>query len=159
MKYEHVPEHILEMYEKIRSHHFPHLANAKILFLINKKKMIYKGNIALSKIVKPSGLVKFLSKDEAPEYGYDYIILLDQKLIAHCDDTDVKRVLRHELRHTFFDSDSVKNPYKLVDHDFSDFYDEVELNKNDPTWSKRVSQTVSLMYDQEKDEKQSAGLP
>ena len=40
MKFEHVPEHILEMYEKIRSQHFPHLANAKILFLINKKKMV-----------------------------------------------------------------------------------------------------------------------
>ena len=101
MKYEHVPEHILEMYEKIRSQYFPHLANAKILFLINKKKMTYKGNITLSKIVKPSELVKFLSKDEAPEYGYDYIMLLDNKLIAHCDDTDIKRVLRHELRHTF----------------------------------------------------------
>ena len=54
MKYEHVPEHILEMYEKIRSQYFPHLANAKILFLINKKKMVHKGNIALGKIVKPS---------------------------------------------------------------------------------------------------------
>ena len=153
MKYEHVPEHILEMYEKIRNQHFPHLANAKILFLINKKKMVRKGNITLSKILKPTEIVKFLSRDEAPDYGYDYIILLDDKLISHCDDTDIKRVLRHELRHTFFDSDSVKTPYKLVDHDFSDFYDEVELNKDDPTWSQRVSQSVSLMYDQEKDQK------
>jgi hypothetical protein len=153
MKYEHVPDHILEMYEKIRSQYFPHLANAKILFLINKKKMVSKGNIALGKIVKPNDLVKFLSRDEAPENGYDYVMLLDNKLISHCDDTDIKRVLRHELRHTFFDSDSLKTPYKLVDHDFSDFYDEVELNKDDPTWAKRVAQTVSLMYDQEKDEK------
>ncbi len=153
MKYEHVPEYILEMYEKIRSQYFPHLANAKILFLINKKKMISKGTISLAKIVKPNELVKFLSKNEAPEDGYDYIILLDNKFISHCEDTDIKRVLRHELRHTFFDSDSLTNPYKLVDHDFSDFYDEVELNKDDPTWAKRVSQTVSLMYDQEKDEK------
>jgi hypothetical protein len=153
MKYEHVPEYILEMYEKIRSQYFPHLANAKILFLINKKKMISKGAISLAKIVKPNELVKFLSKNEAPEYGYDYIILLDNKCISHCEDIDIKRVLRHELRHTFFDSDSLTNPYKLVDHDFSDFYDEVELNKDDPTWAKRVSQTVSLMYDQEKDEK------
>jgi hypothetical protein len=153
MKYEHVPEYILEMYEKIRSQYFPHLANAKILFLVNKKKMINKGTISLAKIVKPNELVKFLSKNEAPEYGYDYIILLDNKFISHCEDIDIKRVLRHELRHTFFDSDSLTNPYKLVDHDFSDFYDEVELNKDDPTWAKRVSQTVSLMYDQEKDEK------
>jgi len=69
MKFEHVPDHILEMYEKIRSQHFPHLANAKILFLLNKKKMTYKGNIILSKIVKPSELVKILSKDERRNMG------------------------------------------------------------------------------------------
>jgi hypothetical protein len=153
MKYEHVPEYILEIYEKIRSQYFPHLANAKILFLVNKKKMVSKGTISLAKIVKPNELVKFLSKNDAPEDGYDYVIFLDNKFISHCEDIDIKRVLRHELRHTFFDSDSLTNPYKLVDHDFSDFYDEVELNKDDPTWAKRVSQMVSLMYDQEKDEK------
>jgi hypothetical protein len=114
---------------------------------------VHKGNITLGKMVKPSELVKFLSKDEAPEDGYDYIMLLDSKLITNCEDTDIVRVLRHELRHTFYDSDSIHNPYKLIDHDFSDFYDEVELNKDDPAWAKRVSQTVSLLYDQEKDQK------
>jgi len=153
MKYEHVPESILEMYEKIRSQHFPYLANAKILFLITKKKMTHKGNLALGKMVRPSELVKFLSQEEAPENGYDYIMLLDSKLITHCEAPDIERVLRHELRHTFFDSDSLKNPYKLIDHDFSDFYAEVELNKDDPGWAQRVSQTVALMYDQEKDQK------
>jgi hypothetical protein len=153
MKYEHVPDHILEMYEKIRAQYFPHLGNAKILFLINKKKMIQKGAIALGKIVRPSDLVKFLSQAEAPEDGYDYIMLLDGKLIVNCEDRDIEKVIRHELRHTFFDSDSITNPYKLVDHDFSDFYAEVELNKDDPTWAQRVAETVSLMYDQEKDQK------
>jgi hypothetical protein len=153
MKYDHVADHILEMCEKIRSQYFPHLVNAKILFLVNKNKMVRKGNIVLGKMVKPSALVKFLSRNEAPEDGYDYIMLLDSKLLAHCEETDIERVLRHELRHTYFDSDSINNPYKLVDHDFSDFYDEVELNKDDPTWVKRISQTVSLMYDQEKDQK------
>jgi len=153
MKYEHVPDYVIEMYEKIRSQHFPSLGNAKILFLINNKKMMLKGNIALGKIMKPSALVKFLSQNEAPEDGYDYVMLLDSKFIAHCEEKDIERVLRHELRHAFFDSDSINNPYKLVDHDFSDFYAEVELNKDDPTWAQRVSQTVSLMYDQEKDQK------
>jgi hypothetical protein len=153
MKYEHVPEYVLELYDKIRAQYFPQLTNAKILFLISKKKMTQKGNISLGKIMRPSELVKFLSRDEAPEDGYDYILFLDAKLIAHCDEVDIARVLRHELRHTFYDSDSLSNPYKIIDHDFSDFYDEVELNKDDPGWAKRVSQTVSLMYDQEKDQK------
>jgi hypothetical protein len=153
MKYDHVPDRIIEIYEKMRGQHFPHLANAKILLLVNKKKMLQKGNIVLGKTIKPSEIVKFLSRGEAPEDGYDYIILLDDKLINNCEDIDIERVLRHELRHTFYDSDSLSNPYKLIDHDFSDFYDEVELNKDDPAWAKRVSQTVSLMYDQEKDQK------
>jgi hypothetical protein len=153
MNYEAVPELIHELFEKVKDQHFPYLVNAKILFLINKKKMMRKGSIVLGKIMKPSAIVKYLSRAEAPEDGYDYIMLLDSKLIKHCETTDIERVLRHELRHTFFDSDSSKNAYKLVDHDFSDFYDEVELNKDDPGWSKRVSQTVYLIYDQEKEEK------
>ncbi len=152
MKYEDVPEMIYEMYERLKNQHFPHLANAKILFLINKKKMMKRGSLVLGKMVKPSDLVKYLSRNEAPEEGYDYIMLLDRNLIKHCEESDIERVVRHELRHTFFDSDS-KTPSKLVDHDFSDFYDEVELNKDDPTWAKRISQTVSLIYHQEKDEK------
>ena len=152
MKYEDVPEAVYEMYEKLKNNYFPQLANAKILLLITKKKMMKRGNIVLGKIVKPSDLVKYLSRNEAPEDGYDYIILLDSRLIRHCEESDIERVLRHELRHTFFDSES-KNPYKMIDHDFSDFYDEVELNKDDPSWAKRVSQTVSLIYHQEKDEK------
>jgi len=152
MKYEDVPEMIYEMYERLKGEYFPQLANAKMLFLINRKKMMKRGSIVLGKMVKPSDLVKYLSRNEAPEDGYDYIMLLDSRLIKHCEESDIERVVRHELRHTFFDSDS-KSPYKLVDHDFSDFYDEVELNKDDPTWAKRVSQTVSLIYHQEKDEK------
>jgi hypothetical protein len=152
MKYDDVPEMIYEMYERLKGKYFPQLANAKILFLINKKKMMKRGSIVLGKMVKPSDLVKYLSRNEAPEDGYDYIMLLDSRLIKHCEESDIERVVRHELRHTFFDSDS-KNPYKLVDHDFSDFYDEVELNQDDPTWAKRVGQTVSLIYHQEKDEK------
>lgn len=152
MKFEDVPEGIYELYENIRNKHFTYLVNAKILFLISKKKMMRQGNLVLGKIVKPSELVKYLSRNEAPEDGYDYIIFLDNKLIQHCEESDIERVLRHELRHTFFDSES-NNPYKIIDHDFSDFYDEVELNKDDPHWAKRLSQTVSLIYHQEKDEK------
>ena len=151
MKFEEAPETINQLFDKIKNQHFPYLANAKILFLASKKKMMTKGRIVLGKIVKPSALVKYLSRNEAPDDGYDYIMYLDNKLIQHCDENDIERVLRHELRHIYYDSDS-KNPFKLIDHDFSDFYDEVELNKDDPNWANRISRTVSLIYDQEKDQ-------
>ena len=152
MKYEEVPETIDILFDKIKKQYFPYLANAKILFLVSKKKMMKKGRIVLGKIVKPSTLVKYLSRNDAPDDGYDYIMYLDNKLINHCDEADIERVLRHELRHIFYDADS-KNPFKLIDHDFSDFYDEVELNKDDPNWSNRISRTVSLIYEQEKDQR------
>ena len=41
----------------------------------------------------------------------------------------------------------------MIDHDFTDFYDEVELNKDDPNWANRVARTVSLIYEQEKDQR------
>jgi hypothetical protein len=152
MKFDEVPETINILFDKIKQQHFPYLANAQILFLVSKKKMMRKGRIVLGKIVKPSALVKYLSRNEAPDDGYDYIMYLDGKLINVCEESDIERVLRHELRHIFYDSDS-KNPYKLIDHDFSDFYDEVEINKDDPNWANRLARTVSLIYEQEKDQR------
>ena len=151
MKFDEVPDLVHTLYQKIVKEHFPYLANAQILFLISKKKMMTKGRIVLGKIARPSELVKYLSRNEAPDEGYDYIVYLDNKLLQHCEEGDIERVLRHELRHVYYDSDS-KNPYKLVDHDFSDFYDEVELNKDDPQWANRLARTVSLIYEQEKDQ-------
>src|SRR4030042_307531 len=98
MKYEEVPETIDILFDKIKQQYFPYLANANILFLVSKKKMMKKGRIVLGKIVKPSALVKYLSRNEAPDDGYDYIMYLDNKLIQHCDENDIERVLRHELR-------------------------------------------------------------
>lgn len=148
-KYEEAPDNLYEMYTKLRNQHFPDLANAKILLLVSNKKMASKGHIVLGKIVKPNDLARYLSQDVAPEDGYDFIILFDHKLIQHCEASDIERVFRHELRHIYFDSDTGK--YHLIDHDFTDFYDEVELNKDDPTWVKRVAQIVLLIHLQEKD--------
>ena len=150
MKYDEVPNNLYEMYESLKGKYFPHLARAQVLLLAHKKPMKTKGNLALAKIIKPTDLIKYLSREEAPAEGYDYIILFDAKLLLHCEDSDIERVLRHELRHTFYDSDS-KTPYQIVDHDFSDFYDEVELNKDDPGWAKRLSATVSLIHHQDAD--------
>lgn len=148
MKYDDVPESVNELFFKLKKEHFPHIANAKILFLAHKKKMMHKGALVMGKIIKPNDLTRYLSRDEAPEEGYDFIILLDNKMLLNCEDKDIERVLRHELRHIFYDPDS-KKPYSLIDHDFSDFHAEVELNKDDPGWAKRLSRAVSFMYHQE----------
>ncbi|MHB8071536.1 MAG: putative metallopeptidase [Candidatus Cryosericum sp.] len=151
MKYHAAPESLYDLLPRLKAQYFPHLANAKFLLLSHPVKMMRKGALLLAKIVKPSELNRFLSQNEAPADGYDYIIIFDAKLLEHCEEADIERVLRHELRHTFFDPDS-KTPYKLVDHDFQDFYAEVELNRDDPRWCQRLARTVSLIHEQEKDQ-------
>jgi hypothetical protein len=70
-------------------------------------------------------------------------------MTAHCDEEDVKRVIRHELRHIFI---TERGKLTLQPHSLEDFYEEVELNNNDTRWALRVVEMVSLIYDQEEDE-------
>ena len=72
MKFDEVPEIIHTLFTKLKKELFPYLANAQILFLVSKKKMMKKGRIVLGKIMKPSALVRYLSRNEAPDDGYDF---------------------------------------------------------------------------------------
>jgi hypothetical protein len=49
------------------------------------------------------------------------------------------------------------NPYRLLDHDVSDFYEEQELNRDDPRWKERVASLAETIYEQMKDEAKSRG--
>ena len=62
------------------------------------------------------------------------------------------RLLRHELRHTYFDIDAEENPYKLIDHTVNDFYEEIDLNQDDPKWRQKAGTMITDMYEQEKEE-------
>lgn len=150
MKYEDVPNDIIELFKKVKDEHFPDLVNAKILILSCNKKQKSKGNIVLGKIFKPNELVKFLTKDQEPDEGYDYVMVLDKYLIDACDEEDLIRVLRHEMHHIFVDLESENNPYKLQGHSYEDFIEEVELNKEDPRWKERVALIVDTCYENEK---------
>ena len=111
------------------------------------------GHIVLGHIMKTNDLIRHLTKEDASSAeGYDYIITIDKKGWEALDDKDRVRLLRHELRHTYFDIDAEENPYKLIDHSISDFYEEVELNKDDPKWRQRAATMVADIYEQEKEE-------
>jgi len=151
MKYEDVSADVMDLYKKVRDEHFPDLVNTKILVLSCNKKRKHKGNIVLGTMSKPNDLVKFLTKDMEPDEGYDYIMVLDKYLIDACDKTDLERVIRHELRHTFVDIEAENNPYKIVDHDFTDFRAEIVLNNDDPNWAQRAALIVDTCYENEND--------
>jgi hypothetical protein len=152
MKYENVSSEVMDLFKRIRDEHFPELINAKILILSCNKKRKNKGNIVLGSISKPNELVKFLTKDQEPDEGYDYIMVLDKYLIDACNKEDLEKILRHELRHTYVDLESEKNPYKLVGHNYEDFIEEVELNKDDPNWAQRAALVVDTCYENASEE-------
>ena len=53
--------------------------------------------------------------------------------------------------------ESESNPYKLLDHSITDFYEEVELNKDDPRWRERVATVVADIYEQQAEERKAKG--
>jgi len=152
LRYDEVNDHLLTLLREVRTQDFPELVNAKIKVLFDLKKRKSGGMLVLARIIKTNDLMRHLTKNggDAIE-GYDYIITLDKKCWENITDLDRVKILRHELRHTFFDIESEDNPYKLLNHSISDFYEEVELNKNDPRWRERVATLTEDIYEQEKE--------
>ncbi len=152
LRYDEVNNHAIELLKEVRSKDFPELVNAKIKVLFDLKKRKSGGMVVLARIMKTNDLMRHLTRDGADLHdGYDYIITLDRKCWDNITDLDRVKILRHELRHTFFDIESEDNPYKLLNHSVSDFYEEVELNKSDPRWRERVATLTEDIYEQEKE--------
>jgi hypothetical protein len=154
LRYEEVSEEVVRILDHVQSTHFPELKNAKIITLFDLKKRTSGGRVVLGRIMKTNDLLRHLTKDDAIAIeGVDYIITLDKQGWHAIEDDDRIRVLRHELRHTYYDIESEDNPYKLLDHSITDFYEEVDLNKDDPRWRERVATLVTDIYEQQKEER------
>jgi hypothetical protein len=154
LRYEEVNDEVAAMVREIKSQYFPELKNAQIKVLFDLKKRKSGGMMILGRIMKTNDLLRHLTIDEAGAVeGYDYIITLDKLCWDNITKTDKERVIRHELRHTVFDLEAESNPYKLQDHTISDFYEEIEYNKDDPRWRERLSTLVNDIYEQEKEER------
>ena len=158
LRYEEVTDDVRRLLDEVQAKHFPELKNAKIITLFDLKKRTSGGRVVLGRIMKTNDLLRHLTKDEAVAIeGYDYIITLDRQGWDAIADADRVRVLRHELRHTFYDIESEDNPYRLLDHSITDFYEEVELNKDDPRWRERVATVVADIYEQQKEDRKQQG--
>ena len=152
IRYDEVGDHVNTLLDEVRSKDFPELVNAKIKVLFDLKKRKSGGLVILARIMKANDLIRHLTRNGADYHnGYDYIITLDKKCWENITDLDRVKILRHELRHTFFDIESEDDPYKLLNHSVSDFHEEVELNKNDPRWRERVATLTEDIYEQEKE--------
>lgn len=143
---------VIEIYDSIIRFYFPVLLNCKIKLIFDTKKRTSGGKVVLASIKKSNDLIRHLTDNEC-EDGYDFIMTIDQNAWENIDDVDRKRIIRHELRHIDIDLDSAKNPYKIIDHTITDFYEEVELNQDDPRWAERVVSLVAEIYEQKLDDK------
>jgi hypothetical protein len=153
LRFEDVTEDVLDVLKAVRAEHFPELNNAKIKVLFDLKKRRSGGRITLGRIMKTNDLLRHLTMDRVdPIEGYDYIITLDKTCWEVIETADKVRIIRHELRHTYFDIDSEENPYKLIDHSILDFYEEVDANQDDPRWRERVGAVTEEIYEQKKED-------
>ncbi len=149
LRYEEVNDEVTMMVREIKSEHFPELKNAKIKCLFDLKKRKSGGMMVLARIMKTNDLLRHLTIEEAGAVeGYDYIVTIDKLCWDNITRIDKERLIRHELRHTVFDIEAESNAYKLQDHTISDFYEEIEFNKDDPRWRERLSTLVQDIYEQ-----------
>jgi hypothetical protein len=154
IRYVEVTDDAIRLLDEVQTKYFPELRNAKIIMLFDLKKRTSGGRVVLGRIMKTNDLLRHLTKNEAEAVeGYDYIVALDKQGWDAIGTDDKVRILRHELRHTYYDIESENSPYKLIDHSITDFYEEVELNKDDPRWRERVATVVADIYEQEKEER------
>jgi hypothetical protein len=153
LRYKEATDEVRRLLDKVIADCFGGLRNAKIAALLDTRKHVAGGQVMLSTIMKPNELLRHFTREYASsDEGYDYIVIIDRKAWEAIGDEDRTRLLRHELRHTFYDIEAEDNPYKLIDHTVADFYEEIELNRDDPKWRQRVSTMVADMYEQEKEE-------
>jgi len=149
MRYEPCTEDVRGLFETVKSEHFPELRNVQIMILLDTKKCKSKGKMVLGKIKKASEVERYLTTDIVEDEGIDFVMFLDKNVVTHCDENDLTRLMRHELRHVFI---TERGKLTLRPHDFEDFREEVDLNHDDPNWASRVVEMVSLIYDQAEDE-------
>lgn len=149
-RYEDAPPEVIELVEGVRDSVFPELRRAKIKVLFDLKGRRSRGQFILGRIQAASQVVRYLTRQEArSEKGFDYILYLDKQVFQAIERADQIRLIRHELRHCFFDPEARANPYKLVGHEVEDFLAEIEYNQNDAQWRQRLAAIAASLYDQD----------
>jgi len=150
-RFEDASKETVDFVNVVRKEVFPELASANIKVLYDIKKRTSGGKMVLGRMQKTNDLLRHLTIEDAKdEEGFDYILYIDKAVYDNVDEEDKVRLVRHELQHCDVDLDSNTNPYKLRGHEISDFYDEIEFNKNDPRWLQRCA-TVGLSIYEEDD--------
>jgi hypothetical protein len=133
----------LDMIEKV----FPKLTGYSFGLLYRDKMKKSKGGLILAEICQPTKLLSYFAKNDNGN-PFDFLIIVDEMAWCCSKESDRIRLMRHELRHV---NVSEKGVARLIGHDYQDFYAEVDINVDDPTWCQKLVAVVMAGYDQVKD--------
>ena len=149
MRFEECSEEVFKVMNEVIEKHFPELISCIIHPIFDLKKRIKGGNIVLASIQKPNEMLRFFTIDDSDTgEGYNYVIRIDKNAWDNIEEIDKKRLIRHELNHTLVDFDA-SDPYKIIPHDIEDFVVEIERNKDDVDWAKRVGAVALSKYEED----------
>ncbi len=130
---------------------FPNLKAATIKVVMDSKSKIDKltNTLTFASIKLANEVEKFLSKDGHNLEGVDYIMFINDVVWELANDTDKKRLVSHELRHTFIDD---KGNFRIIRHDIEDFHIEIKFNSDDPMWKQALATIALVKIEQIKEE-------
>lgn len=130
---------------------FPNLKAATIIIVMDSKPKIDKltNTVTFASIKLANEVEKFLTKDGHNLEGVHYITFINDIVWELANDKDKKRILSHELRHTFLDD---KGNFKIIRHDIEDFYAEIKINEDDPMWKQALGAVAIAKVEQIKEE-------
>jgi len=147
-----VDETTNKLVKDIISKSFKHLELAFIKVLFDQKKRKNGGRHTVASLKKPDELVRYLSSTfENNGEGYDYILLLDERVFNVLDKSDKRRLICHTLHHADIDFES-DNPYKLRKPDIQAFSEEINDIVDDPQWMNRIQAVAESVYCPDKEQ-------
>lgn len=150
MRYVDCNDDLVRVFLDVVEERFPAFIHLNIKLLFDTKKRVSAGKIVLASISTTSAMTKFFSRDNNAIDGYEFVIIVDLKAWELASENDKRRIISHELQHIFIDE---KGSAKLVGHEIEDFYQEIELNNDDPEWRRNLTIQLVAMYDLEKESK------
>lgn len=147
MRYEEADEGLVSVFLDTLEKHFSSLQHLKFKLVFDLKRRVKNGAIVLANIEIPGPKLRYFTQDEVATEGYDLILFVDKKAWELSGENTRPSLIRHELRHVFIDE---KGAVKLVGHEIEDFYAEIELNKDDPEWRRKLANITHDVYEQER---------
>ena len=144
-RFEDADEATVNMVRTVVQDDFPQLLNANFSIVFDNKKRMKGGAYTLGRMKKTNETERLLSATNVMEDGFDYILFLDRVVFTAAEDSDKIRLIRHELQHCQVDMEK-DQPYLLRDHEVTDFYEEIEHNKDDPRWGERLAVMAESIY-------------